>query len=398
MTDPPLILYIEDNPDNQWVVQTILEECGYNVVIAEDGPKGIALANALQPLLILVDLNLPGLDGYEIATYLRSMEHLKDSPIVALTADVSPETRERSLAAGCDGYLSKPIDPQQLPEQIAAFVAGKRESVSPAVEIAMLRTHNQKVVGRLEQQVRELMRVNAELQEMDYLKEQFLALISHELRTPLTSLLGYLDLFGRGTLGSLNELQKEAVAVMQRNMDALSRQLNNLLYLQEYRTHPPMFTPVSLISLARHICAKMQAKAIHSGVHLRVQTDEVATIQADPMALELVLMNLLDNAIKFTPPGGQVLLLIREEPARVVIQVEDTGIGIPAEALEKIFLPFYRVDNSLASPQRGSGIGLALVRHLVEAHRGQVMVQSILNQGSIFSIVLPRHPEIRERE
>lgn len=391
MTEYPLILYIEDNHDNQRLVKRVLEARGYTVVLAEDGTEGVALARESQPVLILVDLNIPGLDGYETSTRLRSMEHLRDAPIVALTADVSPGTRERSLSVGCDGYLSKPIDPRQLPEQIAAFIAGKREFVPPAVETAMLREHSQKVVERLEQHVRELTTANAELQEVDRLKSQFLASLSHELRTPLTSLLGYLDLFARGTLGGLNDLQQEAVSVMQRNVDSLSRQLNNLLYLQEYRTQQPTLTPVYLKNLAQHLCNKMQTKAQQSGVQLKLQVDEVAPIEADPIALELVVSNLLDNALKFTPSGGRVLLSVRDEPSGVLLRVEDTGVGIAADRLEKIFLPFYRVDNSLANPRRGSGIGLALVRHIVTAHGGQVTVRSLPQQGSVFTVILPRH-------
>jgi signal transduction histidine kinase len=391
MTEPLNILYIEDNRDNQRLVQRVLSAHGYTVMVAEDGPAGLALARQNHPILILVDINIPGLDGYETTTRLRSMMHLHDTPIVALTANVSPGARERALVVGCDGYLSKPIDARKLPQQIAEFIGGKREFVPPAVEREMLREHSQRVVERLEERVKELQVANANLQEIDRLKSQFLTTLSHELRTPLTSLLGYIDLFGRGTLGSMNDVQRDAIAVMQRNIETLSRQLNNLLYLQEYRSNQLSIAPVSLNEMADHLMRQVRPKAEHKGVALRLESEEIRSLHADPMALELALSNLLDNAIKFTPEDGTVVLSMRDEPARVVIQVEDTGRGIAAEVLDKIFLPFYRIDLSLASPEPGCGVGLALVLHIVEAHGGKVTVRSDVGVGSTFTVMLPRH-------
>src|SRR5215510_11572117 len=129
MKDQPTILYIEDNADNQRLVKRIMEARGYGVLLSETGPDGIAQALEGAPALILVDINIPGLDGYETTTRLRGMDHLQATPIVALTADSRVGTRERSLVAGCDGYITKPIDARSLPEQLNEFVAGKREAL-----------------------------------------------------------------------------------------------------------------------------------------------------------------------------------------------------------------------------------------------------------------------------
>jgi signal transduction histidine kinase len=390
VTDRPIILYIEDNQDSQQLVQRILGEHGYTVMLAEDGLSGIALAHEVLPQLILVDINIPGMDGHETTTRLRSMVHLNGTPIVALTADVSPEARERALVAGCDGFLTKPIRPQQLTSQVAEFIAGKRESVSPVLETTILRAYNQRVVERLEQRIRELITANAELQEGQRLRSQFLTSLSHELRTPLTSLLGYLDLFSRGTLGPVNDIQRDAIAVMQRNVETLSQQLNNLLYLQEYRSNPLALASVQLNAMIEQIVKRAMSKALKNDITLNVQECPIETLRADPSALELAITNLLDNAIKYTPPGGEVTLALRDEPSRVVLRLEDTGVGIPPAMIQKIFLPFFRVDSSLAGPQPGSGIGLALVQHIVEAHGGQVTVRSTVGEGSIFTMTLPR--------
>lgn len=390
MTEPVTILYIEDNHDNQLLVRRILEARGYAIQVCEDGPAGIALARESQPALILVDINIAGMDGYETTTRLRSLPHLRATPIIAITADARPGTRERALAAGCDGFLAKPIDPRLLPDQIAEFLGGKRELLPKSLETTMLREYNAKLVERLERQVRELSARNAELQELDRLKNTFLATISHELRTPLTAILGYLELFERRTLGPLNDVQGQAINVIARNARTLSRILNNLLYLQEVRSTEIRRVPVVIHDVLQEVIADMQSLARSANVKLSASLQPTAVYHGDPIGIGQALRALIDNAIKFTPASGRVDVTLIDEPSRVLVRVEDTGIGIPAEAQEKIFLPFYQIDDTLARPYSGAGLGLAIARHVVEAHGGQLTVRSIVNAGSTFTVVLPR--------
>ena len=384
------VLYIEDNDDNQRLVRRILEARGYTVMLASDGPAGIAHAREAHPDLILVDINIPGLNGYETTTRLRSMEHLNHVPIVAVTADTREGARERSLVAGCDGYITKPIDARLLPDQLHEFIAGKREALPVGAEGPLLREYNSQLVERLERQVRELMVANAELQELDQLKSQFLATLSHELRTPLTSILGYLNLFERGTLGALSDMQRQALDVVGRNAQTLARQLNNLLYLQEVRSSQIKRTSVNVYDMLLRLLVELRARAEEKGVRVESTLRAGVPYQGDTTALEQAFRNLLDNALKFTPHGGQIQVGLQDEPSRLIMRVEDSGIGIPGEALEKIFLPFYQVDASLARQHPGAGLGLAIVKHVVEAHSGHVSVRSSPGAGSTFTIVLPR--------
>ncbi|WP_129630161.1 hybrid sensor histidine kinase/response regulator [Candidatus Oscillochloris fontis] len=392
----PKILYIEDNRDNQRLVERVLGARGYHVLIAEDGPSGISLARESLPVLILVDLGLPGLDGYETTTRLRSLPHLVGIPIIALTADSSSGAREQALVAGCDGYLTKPIDTRQLPHQIAEFLGGRREQISAeSDERSLLRSYNQKLVERLEQQVRELSAANTALQELDTLKSQFLATLSHELRTPLTALIGYIELFDRGMLGTLSPPQSEAMGVMRRSCTILSQQLNNLLYFQELRSRSFHLRRINLRDLLQQSLLLFHDRAKQAGIRFDVQGTEVAPLFADTSGIEQLVRNLIDNAIKFTPAGGWVRVVFQDEPSRLIIRVEDSGIGIPPECHEKIFLPFYRVDSSLASGHAGSGLGLAIVQHVLNAHGGHITVRSTPGQGSMFTVVLPRAAVVR---
>ncbi|MDZ4717086.1 MAG: hybrid sensor histidine kinase/response regulator [Roseiflexaceae bacterium] len=390
MTERPMILYIEDNLDNQRLVQRILEARGYQVLLAKDGPSGLAAARETMPALILVDINIPGLDGYETTTRLRSLPHLHNVPIIALTADSRIGVRERSLVAGCSGYITKPIDPRRLHEQIQEFIDGKRELVSAAVETSILREYNDKLVERLERQVRELSAANAELQELDRLKSNFLATLSHELRTPLTSILGYLELFERNTLGSLTDVQSQAISVIARNSRSLSRLLNNLLYLQEIRSVPARRMPIVLSDIVQHAVVELQPAAQEAGVDLQATIAPNVQFNGDMNALFHAIRNLIDNAIKFNVRGGSARVTFSSDPTRVLLWVEDTGIGIPAEAIEKIFIPFYQVDDSLARPYTGAGLGLAITKYVAESFGGQVAVRSTPNVGSTFTFILPR--------
>jgi signal transduction histidine kinase len=390
MLDKPTILYIEDNPDNQRLVRRIMEARGYDVLLARDGPDGLAMARETRPCLILVDINIPGLDGYETTTRLRGMQHLHGTPIVAVTAHAHVGARERSLVAGCDGYITKPIDPRLLPEQLGEFISGKREALPQGVEAPLLREYNHKLVERLERQVRDLTAANAELQELSQLKSQFLATLSHELRTPLTSILGYLDLFERGTLGPMNEVQTHALDVITRNAHTLTRQVNNLLYLQEVRSSQIKRVPISIHDMVLRLTIELLPRAEEGGLTLESSLAPMHSFHGDAMALEQAFRNMIDNAIKFTPRGGRVRVALGGDATRVILRCEDTGVGIPPEAQEKIFVPFYQVDSSLARPYPGAGLGLAIVKHVVEAHGGQVTVRSAPGTGSIFTVVLPR--------
>lgn len=397
MTDQTTILYIEDNRDNQRLVQRILNAHSYQVLLAEDGPQGLALARENLPALILVDINIPGLNGYETTTRLRSLAHLKHVPIIAITADTRPGVRERMLVAGCNGFIEKPIAPRKLPDQIKEFLNGKHESVSQAEETLILREYSERLVERLEAQVRELSAANAELQESDRLKSNFLATLSHELRTPLTSILGYLELFERQTLGPLNDLQNQAISVVARNTRALAHILNNLLYLQEVRSSAIKRVPINLSELLKQTIRDLTARAREAQVEMDVSMPAEVKFVGDPYALSQAYYNLIENAIKFNLPGGKLHISLSEDDCRVIFRVEDTGIGIDEQNMEKIFLPFYQVDDSLTRPYNGAGLGLPIVRYIAEVFGGHVIARSQPGSGSSFTLYLPRTLETLAR-
>lgn len=208
------ILYIEDDTVTRMLVRRILESQGYTVLEAEDGLSGLAIAQDAKPHLILMDLNLPDLDGYAVSTKLKQMSELQETPIIALTSNVMNGDRERSLVSGCDGYIPKPIDPHSLITQVEKFLQGHRETLRETQERLFLREYRDRLVDHLEQKVRELTELNAELErlveertaELRAAQAQLIeaektravvemaGATAHELNQPLTAILGLIQL------------------------------------------------------------------------------------------------------------------------------------------------------------------------------------------------------------
>ena len=208
------ILYIEDDELNRKLVYYILEQEGYTVIHAPDGLSGIQVAMAEKPDLILMDINLPGLDGHETATKIKSVTALAHTPIIALTANTMPGERERSIVSGCDGYITKPIQRASFVSQIRAFLEGERETIDEARANYYLREYRDKLVNRLQAKVEELTRLNADLEqrvenrtsELQTAQTQLVAMerkqaiielasaTAHELRQPQTVINGLIGL------------------------------------------------------------------------------------------------------------------------------------------------------------------------------------------------------------
>jgi len=208
------ILYIEDNAASRMLVRRILEAQGYTVLEAEDGLSGLQVAQTEAPDLILMDINLPDLDGYAVTTKLKGMVELRNTPIIALTANVMEGDRERSLVSGCDGYIPKPIEVSKLAMQVEEFLGGRRETLRDSQERQYLREYRDRLVDHLEKKVRELTALNAELErrveertaelraaqaqlieaEKSKVVVEMAGATAHELNQPLTTILGLIQL------------------------------------------------------------------------------------------------------------------------------------------------------------------------------------------------------------
>ncbi len=390
----PTILYVEDNLENQILVQRVLESEGYRVVIAEDGLAGVRMAQELEPDLILMDINLPGMDGYAATTRIKSLEKLHNIPIVALTANVLQGDRERSLAAGCDGYLPKPFEIDMLLDSVDAFLKGKREEIQPDEKLEYVEEYASRLVSDLQAQVEALQRANEELRKLDRLKSEFVSTVSHELRTPLNIVIGHGEVLEDELFGPLNPHQKRYVNNIVRSARHLYDLVQDILDLSRIESGR-LFLQREAFPLDEamdELRIMLDPIAQRKGLQLIFQVEAgLTTMFADRLRFKQIINNLVSNAVKFTPTGGTITCLISRPYARVVqIEVIDSGIGIPPEYHGLIFERFRQVDSSASREGEGAGLGLTLTREFAEMHGGTITLQSEPGRGTVFTVLLPQ--------
>ncbi len=402
------ILYIEDDPASRRLVQRVLDNKGYDVYVADDGLKGISLAREKRPQLILMDINLPGMGGREITTRLRSLPHFINIPIVALTANNSPGSRELALAAGCTGFLTKPIDVSVFPNQVEDYLNGRVEPLSAAEKNIHLQRHAQNLVEQLEDRINELETANRRLRELDRLKSDFIIMVSHELRTPLTLISGYAHLLDEQLKQNNETFTAEMISGvaegLNQGVDRMRGVVNEIIKVARIAsgTLDLAIGPVRLSDIVRDLQDEYQQVIDKRRINLHVgDLSKLPLIEGDGIQLKAAIDNVLGNAVKYTPDGGSIFIVGRAMGDAVDLIIQDTGIGIPGSEQSKIFDQFYALGSvehhstsKSAFQGGGLGLGLAIAKGIVEAHNGRIWVESDKRDpnslpGSTFHILLP---------
>jgi two-component system, sensor histidine kinase and response regulator len=254
-----------------------------------------------------------------------------------------------------------------------------------------LQDANRNLEERVLERTAELEEALRKLSELTQLKANFISNISHELRTPLTHIRGYLELLHTESLGALNDEQKQSLGVSLRSVDRLQNLIDDLI-LFSMASKGELYlklSPVDLNLLIARILTSANPKAVERGVTLQLELDpSLPPAQADGEKLSWVLSQLLDNAIKFTPAGGSVTLQVLRDESVITLKVCDTGIGIPAERVKEIFEPFHQLDSSATRRYGGTGLGLSLVRQIIEAHGSLISVDTVPGDGTVVSFPL----------
>jgi signal transduction histidine kinase len=372
------ILHIEDDPANRLLVRKLLTNAGHEVIDAADGLEGVRLACAQRPDLVLVDLNIPGLDGFEVTLRLRGEPSLAGVPIVAITAEGD---RETSLAVGCDGFLQKPIDARSFSTVIQRYLKGAKEvPTSGARSSARLMEQSQRIVAHLEEKVAELSRANARLRELDAARIEFYRNVSHELATPMTPIVGYVKMLKDEELGPLNKPQQKALRAVDDCVRRLRGLIDNLLDVTGLETGRMRFIhgDYDFLDTTRRAVAALADRLDDAKVTLVEEMPRgPLTAWGDAGRLQRAMTQLLDNAAKFTPSGGTVGVRVTRLPSgHYELCVADTGPGVRPDRGEKIFEPFFQVDGSVTREHGGVGVGLAIARRTARGLGGDVRVVS----------------------
>jgi PAS domain S-box-containing protein len=262
--------------------------------------------------------------------------------------------------------------------------------LSIAAAQAAVAIENAQLYESLERSYNELEQAYEELRQLDKMKSELIQNISHELRTPLTFIKGYVELLQDGEMGALQENQQMALNIVADKAEVLSKLVDDIISMQQAGREQLQFEPLSLAEIGHAAVKAALANAKATGVTLVDDIDiDSAPVLGDRRRLGQVFDNLLQNAIKFTPPDGTATVRMRQERGSIRVEVEDSGIGIAADQLDRIFERFYQVDGTTTRRFGGAGLGLAIVKQIVEAHGGSVGAESELHQGSLFYFTIP---------
>ena len=419
------ILLVDDQSSRLMTYETILAPLGQNLVCARSGAEALERLMSREFALILLDVSMPGMDGFETAAMIHDHPRFERTPIIFVTGVHDTELdRLKGYELGAVDYVSVPVVPEILRSKVAVLIelhckrrdlqilnqslevanralaeANQNLQLEKARELQALNADLQftnQELGQsnkaLQAQIAERSRVEQALKEADRRKDEFLAILAHELRNPLAALSASARLLGR-------QAQKPEVAAMacnavQRQVSHMARLLDDLLDVSRI-SHGRMQLHMDRVDVKEVVrsAVEMVRPQMESKQHvLQVELGgQDAPVLADAVRLIQVIANLLNNSVKYTPAGGQIHIELRSNRKEVLVLVRDNGIGIAPDALDQVFDMFSQAGRTSSEAQGGLGIGLTLVKGLVRLHGGNVRALSDgEGRGSEFTITLPR--------
>ncbi len=354
MERPDRLLVVDDVSDNIHLVRAILAEENYTILEARNGQEALAIITQELPDLILLDVMMPGIDGYEVTKQVRSMEGIPFIPILLITAYDQPSA-VKGLDLGADEFIRKPVEADELVARVRSLLRLK---------------HSIAARDRVEKQ-----------------RQDFVYRLTHDLRTPLVAADKMLDLLQEGVLGEIPASVKEALAIMSRSNRDLLEMVNKLLDIYRYESGSKTLhmQPLNLGEIMTQVVSSLHPIAFSKHLDLDLDLpDQLSPIQGDRLELMRVFNNLIGNALKFTDRGG-VKVHVTDTPTETIVAVEDTGPGISEADQQLLFQRFQQGKHH----KQGSGLGLYLSHYIVSAHGGNIKVNSVPGRGCCFSVHLP---------
>jgi signal transduction histidine kinase len=398
------ILLVDDYRGNLDALEAMLESSGCTLIRAESADEALLALLTHEFAAMILDIKMPMMNGIELARLVKQRKRTEHVPILFLTAQAVDEHDVLlGYGAGAVDYLSKPINAEILRSKVAVFVdlfrktrelarlnevletqVAERLKAQRALEIA-----NEELERRVQDRTMALREAKEEAERQSRMTDEFVATVSHELRTPMNVILGWLHLLTSGK----STTTATTLAVIQRNARLQAQLIDDLLDINRLTAgHVQLdVTTVDIAAVARASVQALRPVADAKGVQFSVDIDPAVTaIAGDSARLQQILWNLLNNAIKFNRPGGRIDVHLRRNTSGVQVSVDDTGRGIGAESLPHVFEKFWQGDPSTTRAAGGLGLGLAITKHLVELHGGEIEVSSPgEGLGSTFTVRLP---------
>ncbi|MFH1664748.1 MAG: response regulator, partial [Candidatus Omnitrophota bacterium] len=358
---------VDDNPLNVKLAADLLELNGYNVLKAVNGKEAIEITNKKKPDLILLDILMPGSDGYEICKIIKSSKETQFIPIVMITALNGKEDKIKGIEAGAEDFISKPFDKDELLARVRSLL-------------------------RMKMMHDELEYSYGKLKELETMKDLLTHMIVHDMNNPLMVIAGRLRVLAMDTQEEFTEKQKESLKAALRASKDLIRMICDLLDINKMEEGKLKlnYENFRLDDIMKETVDQMRAIARDQDKDLSLDVIEgMPDISADRELIRRVMANLIDNAIKYTPPKSvvQVRVFYEKGDNKFYVQVKDPGEGIPEEYLNRIFDKFIQVETVEA--RAGRGLGLTFCKMAVEAHGGKIRAESEPGKGSVFTFTLP---------
>lgn len=426
------ILVVDDGELNRNVITTLLGYTGHHLLEASSGPEGLSKVQAENPELVITDILMPDMDGYEFVKTLRTLS-LEHQPQVIFYSATYLEGEALALARACgvSHVICKPAEPETLLKVVSEALASHTVESSPAPEAANLEGEAVKVLSnKLYLKVKELEELNGELErrvaertwdlekanhslELQIIERQkaeteaakinearlkmksdFLSHVSHELRSPLGVIHQFTTILLDELGGPLNSDQREYLEISLRNLNQLKCLIDDLLEASraDVGKLAVRCSSISIQEAIEQSAKSHEAVAAKGNVALKTEVEELPAVYADPARVSQILTNLLDNALKFSPAGTTVIIQAKRyesDPSFVCVSVADCGCGIKRDEAERIFDRLYQVKDSLNDSRRGLGLGLYISKQLVDLQGGSIWVETKPAAGSTFCFTLP---------
>lgn len=355
------VLVIDDSEDDVVMLERFLADADTEILGLTDSSKAEQVFDQFKPDLVLLDLHMPPPDGLEILRRLgNSRGMLNLLPVVVLTGDVGPEARNSALALGAVDYLTKPLDRQAVLTRVRNLLATRR------LYSALVRSSQN--------------------------KSNFLMSMSHEMRTPLSAIIGFSELMADDKVGKFDDLtRRRFLKEINTSGRFLLALLDDILDLSKIEAGKMILhlESVPIAVVVNEVMTTMEPLATRKSICLEADVSAAGRIPADLLKVKSILLNLVSNAIKFTPIGGRVAIATRRVDGFVELSISDTGVGISAEDREHLFEEFRQFDSAVSRQNHGTGLGLALTKRYVELHGGKIRLESEVGKGSTFSLTLP---------
>lgn len=372
----PHILIIDDEPGIREGCRRALAPQGFSVQTAENGDEGLQIIETDGIDLALIDVMMPGIGGLELIA--RIHQHDPEIVCIIITGYATVELAVAALKQGAYDFLTKPFTSDDLTLVVNQGVERRRLTLET------------KRLQSIEAEAQRLAEDKARLEELDRAKLAFIRLVTHELQAPISAISTYLDLILNDYIppeGQRTYLEKAQVRAKEQ-IDLIA-DLLEFGKLKEIQT-PKKAVPTQVEQVLIQVLENFQAQVVEKDLQVTGEiSPDLPPAGLSPEQLKSIWTNLISNAIKYTPSGGQVIIRLRLEGDELLGQVQDTGIGIPEEARDSLFTEFFRAKNAKALGIPGTGLGLAIIKQIIEKAGGSIWVESQAGQGSTFSFRLP---------